>query len=109
MLASRLGRPRGCHHDGCRADACGDVPAVAVAATGTHARLLSGPSRPASYSCPFRSDELRERVLVVGHGYAVDPAVQPAHLVSGVLCRGPPAVVVEPVDDDCAILVVVDQ
>src|ERR1700722_18368288 len=70
---------------------------------------LHGPHRRRAYSCAFRGHELRECVLVVGHRHAPPPAVQPAHLVVGVLGGGPPAVVVEPVDNDRAIVVVIDQ
>src|SRR6202008_4344951 len=79
------------------------MPASSAGLHGPHRRRAPGRSRA------FRDHELCEGVLVVGHRHAVHPAVQPAHLVTGVLSRSPPAVGVEPVDDVRAVLVVVDQ
>src|SRR3984885_3940464 len=57
----------------------------------------------------FGGHELRERIPVVTRRHAFDPAVQPAHLVAGVLAGSPPAVVVEPSGDVGPIVVLVDQ
>src|SRR6202012_3280327 len=78
------------------------MPASSAARPGPHRH------RAAPRSRAFRGHELRKSVPVVAHRHAVHPAAQPAHLVAGVLRGGPPAVVVEPVDDDRAMLVVVD-
>src|SRR5271166_6999141 len=70
------------------------MPASSAARPGPHRHRATPRSRA------FRGHELREGILVVGHRHAVHPTIQPTHLVAGVLCGGPPAVLVEPVDDD---------